>query len=51
MNGDSTKTVEELHRENGAIGKKLKVLKNHIQVVTCFDANTSTTQRRKVTQI
>ena len=33
-------------KENQSMGKKLKAIKNHIQVVTCFDG-----QMRKVTQI
>ncbi|XP_057304780.1 kinesin-related protein 10-like isoform X1 [Hydractinia symbiolongicarpus] len=46
-NRNQTKSVSELEKENNMIGKKLKVLKSHIQVVTCFDAH----QPRKVTQI
>ena len=38
----------DLEKETGVIGRKLKVLKNHIQVVTCFDASN---QGRKVTRI
>lgn len=38
--------ADELEKENHSMGKKLKAIKNHIQVVTCFDG-----QVRKTTQI
>ena len=43
---DTLQIANSLEKENQSMGKKLKAIKNHIQVVTCFDG-----QMRKVTQI
>ena len=43
---DTNQIANSPEKENQSMGKKLKAIKNHIQVVTCFDG-----QMRKVTQI